>query len=242
VKIFPAIDLLNGQAVRLRRGRREDATVYHHAPWELCATFASQGAERIHLVDLDGAFAGRCAQAELVARITAASSVPLQVGGGIRDRAALDALFAAGAGYAVVGTAALASPEWVTTACREHPGRVVIAVDAVAGKVAVAGWAERTEVEAVELARRAAEWGAAAILYTDIERDGTGEGPAVHATAELADAVPLPVIASGGIGSLEHIRALARAGIAMAVVGRALYENKFTLAQAMAAAAEAARC
>jgi phosphoribosylformimino-5-aminoimidazole carboxamide ribotide isomerase len=242
MKIFPAIDLMEGRAVRLVRGRRENAVIYSETPWQLCAEFAAQGAERIHVVDLDGAFSGRRVQTHVVERLLAASSVPLQVGGGLRDRAALDAVFNAGAAFAVIGTAALATPQWVERACAEYPGRVIVAVDAVGGKVAIAGWSEHTHVDAVDLARQAHRWGAAAILYTDIERDGTGTGPAVQATATLARAIELPVIASGGIGSLEHIRALAAAHIEMAVVGRAIYDQCFTVAEAIAAAMEPARC
>jgi len=233
VRVWPAIDLLEGRAVRLHEGRRDRATIFHDAPWELPAAFAADGAEGIHVVDLDGAFAGAPVQRALVARIVAAASVPVQVGGGIRDRAAVEAVIAAGAARVVLGTAAVKSPALVEECCRAHPGRVVIAVDARDGVVAVAGWVEASDVTAIELGRRAAAWGAAALLYTDVARDGTGAGPNIAATAALAAAVDCEVIASGGVSSLDDLRALHAAGIPAVVIGRALYDKKFTLADAV---------
>lgn len=234
--VIPAIDLLGGQAVRLREGKRDEVTVYRERPWELVAELAEAGAEWIHVVDLDGAFAGERRHAEVIARMCAESPVPVQVGGGLRDREALDAVLGAGAARAVLGTAAVKDPAFVEAACVAHPGRVVIAVDAKDGMVAVEGWVEATELSAIELGRRAAAWGAAALLYTDVARDGVEVGPNVEATAALAAAADVPVIASGGISSLDDLRRLAAAGVQMCVVGRALYEGRFTVAEAVAAA------
>jgi len=234
LRVWPAVDLLEGRAVRLHEGKRDRATVFHERPWELPPQFVADGAEGIHVVDLDGAFAGAPVQHALVARlIAAAGGVPVQVGGGIRDRAAVEAVLAAGATRVVLGTAAVKSPAFVEECCRAHPGRVVIAVDAKDGVVAVSGWVEASDVTAIELGRRAAEWGAAALLYTDVSRDGTGAGPNVAATAALAAAVDLEVIASGGVSSLDDLRALRAAGIPAVVVGRALYDARFTLADAV---------
>ncbi len=235
MKIFPAIDLLGGQAVRLHKGERDSVTVFSDDPAALVASFAAAGAERIHVVDLDGAFSGRRAHREVVTRMVERSSVPLEVGGGIRDRNSLDAVFATGVRYAVLGTAAIKDPEFARRACRDFPERIIIAVDARSGLVAVEGWVESTETTAIDLGRRAADWGAAGLLYTDILRDGTKGGPNVAATAELAAAVDIPVIASGGVSSLDDLRDLARAGIEAAVVGRALYDHRFTLEDALEA-------
>lgn len=236
MRIIPAIDLLEGKAVRLREGRREEATVYHERPWELAARFAEAGAEELHVVDLDGAFAGAPRQLEMIRRILAAAGRPVQVGGGIRDAAAIAAVLEAGAARVVLGTAAVREPALVEAACRTHPGRVVVAVDARDGRVAVEGWAATSDVDAIELARRAAGWGAARILYTDVTRDGTRRGPNVAATARLQEALgELPVIASGGIGTLDDLQTLAARGVKMCVVGRALYDGAFTLEEALAA-------
>ncbi len=234
--VIPAIDLLEGKAVRLSKGIREQATVYSDNPVQLIAGFIAQGAERIHVVDLDGAFAGARQHSAIVSEICSQSSVPVQVGGGIRDHAALERCFADGASFAVLGTAAIKSPEFVQRACREHPGQVIVAVDAKAGMVAVEGWVETSSVSAMELGKRAADWGAYALLYTDVARDGTHQGPDLSHTRELAKACHIPVIASGGIGSLDDIRALTQAGIEMAVCGRAIYDQHFTLAEAIEAA------
>jgi phosphoribosylformimino-5-aminoimidazole carboxamide ribotide isomerase len=237
--IIPAIDLLGGRAVRLVRGARDSATVFSEEPWTLVAEFADQGAERLHVVDLDGAFAGAPDNRRAIDRILAAAGavgLPVELGGGLREEAAVSAALAAGVQWAVLGTAAVKQPELVRALCQAHPDRIIVAVDAMGGMVAVEGWTEASTISAADLGARAAAWGAAALLYTDVARDGTGEGPALEATAALARAVPVPVIASGGIGSLDHLRALAAAGIPLAVVGRALYDRRFTLAEAIAAA------
>jgi phosphoribosylformimino-5-aminoimidazole carboxamide ribotide isomerase len=236
MRILPAIDLLGGQAVRLEEGNRDRVTVFSTEPPELALAFAGAGADRIHVVDLDGAFAGAPMQHALVSRIVAASPVPVQVGGGIRDRAAVEAVFAAGAAYAVLGTAAVKSPAMVEEVCRAFPGKIVVAVDARDGIVAIEGWVESGNVSAVELGKRAAGWGAGALLYTDVARDGVHAGPNVPATAALAREVGIEVIASGGVSSLADIDALRDAGIPAVVVGRALYDRRFTLEAAIAAA------
>jgi len=231
VKLFPAIDLLGGRAVRLEEGKRERATVFHDRPVELVGELARGGADRLHVVDLDGAF-GEPRQLGLIAAIVRASPLPVEVGGGLRDRASIDAVLALGAAFAVLGTAAVRDPALVEQVCRAYPGRIIVAVDARDGVVAIDGWTASGGVTASELTARAAGWGAAAVLYTDVARDGLGGGPNVEATAALARAADIEVIASGGVGSLADLAALARAGVPAAVVGRALYDGKFTVADA----------
>jgi phosphoribosylformimino-5-aminoimidazole carboxamide ribotide isomerase len=239
MRIYPAIDLLGGKAVRLRQGRRADATVYGDRPGELARRFADEGATRIHVVDLDGAFAGRRENLDAVEAITAAG-VAVQLGGGVRDLATVEALLEAGIERVVLGTAMVKSPAIVAQAAERFPGRIVVAVDAREGRVAVEGWVEETAIAAADLAEAAVRAGCAAVLYTDIGRDGTGLGADVSPTALLARRLaPVEVIASGGIGSLADVAALAAAGVPAAVVGRALYEGTFTLREAMAAAAAA---
>jgi phosphoribosylformimino-5-aminoimidazole carboxamide ribotide isomerase len=240
VKLYPAIDLLGGKAVRLEAGRRDRATVFSNAPIELVSQLARDGADRLHVVDLDGAFAGSPQQHALIREIVEASPLPVEVGGGIRDRAAIDAVVAIGAAYVVLGTAAVKSPDLVEAACRAYPQRIIVAVDARDGIVAVDGWTATGNVTAIELGKRAAGWGAAALLYTDVARDGLHVGPNIEATAELARAVACEVIASGGVGSLEHLRELRDARIAAVVVGRAIYDKRFTVAEAAAVAHGAA--
>ncbi len=236
MKIIPAIDLLGGKAVRLREGKRDDVTVFSDEPWRLVAQFIAAGAERVHIVDLDGAFAGERRHSSAIDRMLGDATVPVQVGGGLRNHAAIDAVLAAGAQYAVLGTIAVKSPDLAEQACRDYRDRIIVAVDARDGNVAVEGWVETATMSAVELGQRAAGWGAAALLYTDISRDGMHRGPNVPATRALAQAVDIPVIASGGVSSLDDIRELAAAGLPLAIVGRALYEEHFTLEQAIAAA------
>ena len=236
MKLYPAIDLLGGKAVRLEEGRRDRATVFSERPLELVGQLARDGADRLHVVDLDGAFAGSPQQHALIRELVEASPLPVEVGGGIRDRAAIDAVVAIGAAYVVLGTAAVRSPDLVEAACRAYPQRIIVAVDARDGIVAVDGWTATGNVTAIELGKRAAGWGAAALLYTDVARDGLHVGPNVEATAELARSVSCEVIASGGVGSLDHLRELRAAKIAAVVVGRAIYDKRFTVAQAAAVA------
>ena len=239
MKILPAIDLLEGCAVRLRGGRREDKTVYSTNPIEMIDRWVAGGAERIHVVDLDGAFAGGAARQSLVAELISRADVEVQVGGGLRDEAAIRACLESGAAAAVVGTAAIENPEAVAAVCRDYPDRVIVAVDARDGIVSTRGWTQAAELTAIELAAKAADWGAASVLYTDIARDGLETGANVSATAALFEAVGdrIEVIASGGVSTLDDIRALIPSGAASVVVGRALYEKNFTLAEAIATAA-----
>ncbi len=230
MKLFPAIDLLGGRAVRLERGERGRATVFHERPVELVEELAI--ADRLHVVDLDGAF-GEPRQADLIRDIVAASPVPVEVGGGIRDRATVESVLATGAAFVVLGTAAVKSPALVEDVCRAHSGRVIVAVDAKDGIVAVDGWTASGNVTAEELGKRAAGWGAAALLYTDIARDGVHSGPNIEVTARLATVVGIDVIASGGVSSLDDIARLRDASIPAVVVGRALYDKRFTVADAL---------
>ncbi|MEP6861757.1 MAG: 1-(5-phosphoribosyl)-5-[(5-phosphoribosylamino)methylideneamino]imidazole-4-carboxamide isomerase [Deltaproteobacteria bacterium] len=236
MKLYPAIDLLGGNAVRLEEGRRDRATIFSAQPVELVAQLARDGADRLHVVDLDGAFAGSPQQHALIAELVARSPLPVEVGGGIRDRAAIEDVIMAGAAYVVLGTAAVKSPALVEEACRAFPDRIIVAVDARDGLVAVDGWTATGNVTAVELGKRAAGWGAAALLYTDVARDGLQLGPNIRATVELASGVECEVIASGGVGSLDDLRRLRDANIAAVVVGRAIYDKKFTVAEAAAVA------
>lgn len=233
--ILPAIDLLDGKVVRLHQGRYDAVTVYDADPVARARSFAAQGAELLHVVDLEGAKVGRCVQAALVAEIARAFGGPVQVGGGVRTREAFESYASAGATRVVLGTAAVREPELVLALCKDFPDRVVLAVDAKDGFVATDGWTEtstRTAVEVANTFTAARPWG---VLYTDVSRDGTRSGPNVEATARLAKETGLRVIASGGIASLDDLRALAsHPGIAAAIVGRALYDGAFTLAEAIA--------
>ena len=237
MKIFPAIDLLAGRAVRLEEGCRARATVFHDRPVELVDEFARGGADRLHVVDLDGAF-GEPRQLALVASIVAASAIPVEVGGGIRDRSAAETVLGLGAAFVVLGTAAVRDPALVEQLCRAHPGKIIVAVDARDGVVAVDGWTRSGNITAHELGGRAAGWGAAALLYTDVTRDGLRTGPNVEATAGLARHVACDVIASGGVGDLDDLVHLRQAGVFAVVVGRALYDRRFTVAEAVRAARE----
>lgn len=232
MKLYPAIDLLGGKAVRLEEGRRDRATIFHDDPPQLVAELAHGGADRLHVVDLDGAFAGSPQQTDLIRKIVSTCPLPVEVGGGIRDRAAIDTVIALGASFVVLGTAAVRSPALVEEACRAYPGKIIVAVDARDGIVAVDGWTQASNVTAIELGSRAASWGAAALLYTDVSRDGLHVGPNVEVTAQLARAVSCEVIASGGVGSLDDLARLRDAGIAAVVVGRAIYDRRFTVEQA----------
>ncbi len=231
MKLFPAIDLLGGKAVRLEEGRRDRATVFHDDPVQLVAALAHDGADRLHVVDLDGAF-GEPRQRELVRSIVSASPIPVEVGGGLRDRGEIASVLELGAAFAVLGTAAVRSPALVEEVCRAYPSRIIVAVDARDGVVAVDGWTTSGGVTAIELGQRAASWGCAALLYTDVARDGLRQGPNVAATSALAHAVPCAVIASGGVGELDDLVRLRDAGIDAVVVGRALYDRRFTVAEA----------
>jgi phosphoribosylformimino-5-aminoimidazole carboxamide ribotide isomerase len=242
--VFPAIDLMNGQAVRLTQGRRDSAQVYSSEPWKVAQSFAAAGAPRLHVVDLDAAFTGGSQNNhETIKKILAALSnmgMEVEVGGGVRTVEACERLFAVGVRYAVMGTAAIKTPEIVKEACRRFPQRIVVAVDARGGKVAVEGWTEDTAQEALDIGAAVAEAGAAAVLYTDIGRDGMRSGPNLEATMRLAQRIaPCPVIASGGMARLDDIDQLRTAGAGAVVIGKALYEGEFTIAEALDRAAGA---
>jgi phosphoribosylformimino-5-aminoimidazole carboxamide ribotide isomerase len=237
--VFPAIDLMDGAAVRLEQGRRESAKVYDRAPWEVAARFAAAGVTRIHVVDLDAAFTRGAAERKdnraTIARIAAAAGIDVEAGGGVRSLDDCAALFDAGVRLAVLGTAAIKDPALVEAACVRWPGRIVVAVDAREGKVSVEGWTETTGADAIDIGLAVARAGAAAVLYTDIARDGMRGGPNLDATGRLVHRLlPTPVIASGGVARLEDLDALAPTGAEAVVVGKALYENAFTVEQAVA--------
>lgn len=233
--LYPAIDLKDGVCVRLRRGAMDAATVFNDDPAAQARQFAQAGCEWIHLVDLNGAFAGKPVNRAAIDAILGAVDVPVQLGGGIRTMEIAADWLARGVRRIVLGTAALKDPDLVISACRRWPGRIAVGIDARDGLVAVEGWAEQSTVSAAVLAARFADAGVAAIVYTDIERDGMMGGVNVDATAALADATEIPVIASGGIASIDDLRALrSRGGIAGAISGRALYDGRLDLAAAIA--------
>ena len=237
MELIPAIDLLAGKAVRLLKGRYEDVTVYSEQPDALAGSWSGQ-VPRLHLVDLEGARSGSPIQKELVRQVITAFGPGVQVGGGVRTFEALAAYFELGAERVVLGTAAIQDPELVRRAAEAYPGRVIIAVDARGGFVATHGWLSASERRAVDLVTELASLPIAAVLYTDIERDGTEVGPNVQETARLARETGVPVIASGGVGTLQHLQALSQAGagIVGAIVGRALHEQRFSIAEGVRAA------
>jgi phosphoribosylformimino-5-aminoimidazole carboxamide ribotide isomerase len=237
VIVIPAIDLKDGRCVRLVEGRADTATVFGDDPVAWARRFAGEGARRLHVVDLDGAFTGGPRHAAAIAAVVAAvAPVPVEVGGGLRDAATVEAALATGARWAILGTAAALDPALLAAAGARWPGRILVGVDAVDGRVAVDGWTRVLDLTAADLARRAAVAGAAGIVYTDVRRDGTGRGPNLEATAVLAAAAALPVIASGGVAGVEDlVRLAAIPGVVGAVVGRALYTGAVDLRAALAA-------
>ena len=245
MKIYPAIDLKGGACVRLRKGEMDDATVFNDDPAAQARSFAAAGFDRLHVVDLNGAFAGRPVNADAVEAILAATKVPVQLGGGIRDLDTAAAWLDRGIDRIVLGTMAVKNPDLVRQACARWPGRIALGIDARGGKVAVEGWAQTGELPAEELARRFEGAGAAAIIFTDIDRDGILAGVNVAATAALARSVAIPVIASGGVAGVEDIVALkaeaaAGANIDGVIVGRALYDGRVDPAVALDIAGRAA--
>ncbi len=240
--LFPAIDLKGGQCVRLRQGDMDQATVFNADPADQAGKFAAAGAEWLHLVDLDGAFAGAPVNAPAVQAILKAVKLPVQLGGGIRDIARIEDRLSKGIARVILGTVALKDPDLVKTAARKFPDRVAVGIDAKAGRVAVEGWAETSDVTALELARRFEDAGVAAIIYTDIDRDGLLQGVNAEATADLAARLSIPVIASGGVAGPEDIDRLkavlprskaAGGGIAGVIAGRALYDGRLDLRSAI---------
>jgi phosphoribosylformimino-5-aminoimidazole carboxamide ribotide isomerase len=237
VILFPAIDLKGGRAVRLEQGDMARTTVFNDDPAAQARAFAAQGFEYLHVVDLDGAFAGRPMNAAAVESILAAIAIPLQLGGGIRNMATVEAWLGKGVTRVIIGTAAVRDPALVKAAARRFPGRVAVGLDARDGKVAVEGWAETAELTVLDIARRFEDAGVAAIVYTDIARDGLLKGLNLDATIALADAVAIPVIASGGLASIADVEALLApraAKLAGAIAGRALYDGRLDAAAALA--------
>jgi len=233
--LIPAIDLKDGKCVRLRQGRMEDETVFADDPVAMAARWVEAGARRLHLVDLNGAFAGQPVNGDAIRAIAAAyPELPIQVGGGIRDERTIAAYLDAGVSWCIIGTQAVKEPELVGRACRAFPGNIIVGLDAKDGQVAINGWAVVTDHRVEDLARRFEGDGVDAIVYTDIGRDGMLTGPNVEATRRLADAVAVPIIASGGITDLDDIRALvavADSGIIGAITGRAIYEGTLDFAE-----------
>ena len=233
--LFPAIDLKDGRCVRLKLGDMNEATIFNDDPGAQAATFERQGFSWIHVVDLNGAFAGKPVNAPAVESILASVSVPVQLGGGIRDLATIEMWLGKGIRRVILGTIAVRDPALVREACKRFPGRIVVGIDARDGMVAVEGWAETTDMTATDIARHFEDAGVAAIIYTDIDRDGAMAGPNIPATAALARAVSIPVIASGGVSSLDDLAALKACGAPLdgVISGRALYEGKLDLAAAL---------
>ncbi len=234
--LFPAIDLKEGLAVRLEQGDMARATIFHRDPAAQARAFETQGFEYLHIVDLDGAFAGKPVNAAAVDRILENVSIPVQLGGGIRDIATVEAWLEKGVTRVIIGTAAVRDPPFVKQAARDYPGRIAVGLDARDGKVAVEGWAETSELSALEIARRFEDAGVAAIIYTDISRDGLLTGLNLEATIALADAISIPVIASGGLASIGDIKALLEPRakkLAGAIAGRALYDGRLDAAEAL---------
>ena len=234
--LYPAIDLKDGQAVRLLRGEMEKATVFNDDPAAQAMEFVDAGCEWLHLVDLNGAFAGEPVNAAPVEAILSRTKVPAQLGGGIRDMATIERWLDRGLARVILGTVAVENPALVRHAAREFPGHVAVGIDARHGRVATKGWAEETDVLATDLARSFEDAGVAAIIYTDINRDGAMQGPNIEETAALANAVSIPVIASGGVSSLDDLRALKDCGAPLdgAISGRALYDGAIDLKEALA--------
>ena len=234
--LIPAIDLKDGKCVRLRQGRMEDSTVFSDDPVAMAGRWVQAGAQRLHLVDLNGAFAGRPQNAEVVRRIADAfPDLPIQVGGGIRSEETVETYLNAGVRYVIIGTKAVQEPHFVSDLCMTFPGHVIVGLDARDGKVAVDGWSKLSKHDVIDIAQRFERDGVEAIVYTDIGRDGMMQGVNVEATVRLAQAVSIPVIASGGVTNLDDIKALCAVeseGVAGTILGRALYEGTLDLAEA----------
>jgi phosphoribosylformimino-5-aminoimidazole carboxamide ribotide isomerase len=242
--VIPAIDLKNGKCVRLEQGLMERDTVYSDDPAATARRWQEEGGELLHIVDLDGAFAGVPKNRAAIEAIIQAIDIPAQLGGGIRDLATIEAYLALGLSRVIIGTAAQRNPQLVTDACRRFPGRIVVGIDAKNGMVAVQGWAEVTDITATDLARKFADDGVAAIIYTDIARDGMLQGPNLEATRALAESAGIPVIASGGVSSLkdiENLLAIEKYGVTGVITGKAIYSGALDLRQAVALTKSAER-
>ena len=234
--VIPAIDLKEGKCVRLEQGLMERDTVFNDDPGAQAKAWQDQGAELLHIVDLDGAFAGEPKNRSAIEAIVRSVSIPTQLGGGIRDLATIEEYLALGIGRVIIGTAAQRNPELVKEACAKFPGRIVVGIDAKNGMVAVQGWAEVTGITAVELAKKFEGLGVAAIIYTDISRDGMLQGPNIEATRQLAESINIPVIASGGLSTLkdiENLMAIESSGVTAVITGKAIYTGAINLAEAI---------
>jgi phosphoribosylformimino-5-aminoimidazole carboxamide ribotide isomerase len=240
VEVIPAVDLKGGRCVRLRQGRMDDETVFSHDPTAMALKWESMGAGRLHVVDLDGAVGGKPANAGAIKAICEALSIPVQLGGGVRDLAGLERAYGLGVDRVILGTLAAKDPDAALRAARKHPGRVVIGIDARDGMVAVAGWTETSQTHFLDLAAKFDEDAVAAIVFTDIARDGMHTGPNLDSTRQLCQAVSIPVIAAGGVHDIDDLRRLKEIeplGLAGAITGRAIYEGSLDLAQALELAA-----
>ena len=235
--VIPAIDLKEGKCVRLEQGLMDRDTVFNDNPGAQAKIWQDQGAELLHIVDLDGAFAGEPRNRSAIESIIASLTIPAQLGGGIRDIATIEAYLSLGLSRVIIGTAAQRNPELVKEACRKFPGKIVVGIDARNGMVAVQGWAEVTDITAVDLARKFEDCGVSAIIYTDISRDGMMGGPNIEATRSLAESIRIPVIASGGVSRLqdiENLMAIEASGVSGVITGKAIYSGALSLAEAIA--------
>lgn len=238
MEVIPAIDLLEGRCVRLYQGDYQQSQIFDENPVEVARRWADEGASRLHLVDLDGAKAGKPENGKAIAAIAAAVDIPIEVGGGLRDRDRVAALFDMGVQYAILGTAAVENPDLVSTLSAEFPGQIIVGIDARDGKVATRGWLETSEVTAIDLAQDMTQRGAAAIIYTDIQRDGTLQGPNMEALRAIAAATTIPIIASGGMSSVSDLLSLLRLerlGVNGVIIGKALYTGDIVLKEALRA-------
>ncbi len=242
--LIPAIDLKDGKCVRLRQGRMEDSTVFSDDPVAMAARWVEAGARRLHLVDLNGAFAGQPVNAQVIRRIVQTfPDLPIQVGGGIRDEQTVETYLDSGVQFVIIGTKAVQDPHFISDLCLEYPGHIIVGLDAKDGRVAINGWSKLSRHDVVDLAQIFERYGVEAIVYTDISRDGMMQGVNVEATIRLARAISIPVIASGGVSTLDDVRALRaveQEGIMGAIIGRALYDGAIDLAEAQRLVAPAA--
>jgi phosphoribosylformimino-5-aminoimidazole carboxamide ribotide isomerase len=241
--IIPAVDIKDGKCVRLLQGRKDKETVFSDDPVAMARRWQQEGARRIHVIDLDGAFEKKPKNLAVIERMIQEIDVPIQVGGGIRERKDVDRYIQVGADKVIIGTEAIRNPDLVAECCKDYPNRVVVAIDARGGLVAIEGWVETTRTPAVELARRFEATGIAAINFTDIHRDGMQTGPNIEETRKLAEAISIPVVASGGVSSIEDIRnllPLEAVGVVGVITGKALYAGTLRLADAIAASGDAA--
>lgn len=242
--VIPAVDIKDGRCVRLLQGRKDAETVFSDDPAAMAERWAAEGAELVHVIDLDGAFEKKPRNVSAIENILKRIEIPIQVGGGIRDAATIDRYLGAGVQRVIIGTEAIKQPELIKSACTRYPDQIAVAIDARDGKVAIDGWTKTTEVRALDLACRFEDSGVAAIIFTDIHRDGTQTGPNVDATREMAEALSIPVIASGGVSDLSDIHRLlplAAIGVNGVITGRALYDGALDLKQAIAATRSALR-